>query len=172
MFKHIQNHSVKLICLKHFHLSREPLSSCLETHQAILNYTHSRWLYVLLPETPNGCHFSSYHLTLAVQWWMSHCLNLLEKVSHQAVLLSGKDRHHCRRIRAAVGRVPQETGCRMELLVRLCPSMNVRIDIQKNIKDNSFDRREGWVATQTQNTRADLQGHPKSGWLFYIVPEI
>lgn len=39
--------------------------------------------------------------------------------------------------------VPQETGCRMELLVRLCPSMNVRIDIQKNIKDNSFDRREG-----------------------------
>lgn len=29
MFKHIQNHSVKLICLKCFHLSREQLSSCL-----------------------------------------------------------------------------------------------------------------------------------------------
>ena len=74
---------------------------------------------------------------------MSHCLNLLEEVSHQAVLLSGKDRHHCRRIGASVGRVPQETGCRMESLVRLSLSMNVRIDIQMNIKDDSFGRREG-----------------------------
>lgn len=144
----------------------------METHQAIPNYTQSQWLYVLLPETPNGCHFSSYRLTPALQWWMSHCLNLLEEVSDQAVLLRGKDRHHCRRIRAAVGRVPQETGYRMESLVRLSPSMNVRIDIQQNIKDNSFGRWEGWVATQTQNTRADPQEHPKSGWLFYIVTEI
>lgn len=144
----------------------------METHQAIPNYTQSQRLYVLLPETPNGCHFSFYRLTPALAWWMSHCLNLLEEVSHQAVLLSGKDRHHCRRTRAAVGRVPQETGCRMQSLVRLSLSMNVRIDIQINIKDNSFDRREGWVATLTQNTRADPTGTSKAELAFYIITEI
>lgn len=145
----------------------------METHQAISNYTQSQKLCVLLPETPNGCHFSSYRLTPALQWWMSHCLNLLEEVSHQAVLLSENDRHHCRRNWTAVVRVPQETGCRMEFLVRIFLSMEVRIDMEKNIKDNSFSRKEGWVATQTvQSTRADPQGHLKSGWLFYIVTEI